>query len=179
MHGASLIMHLAVIQIGGGFGNMARLAHAAYGCRSWTILDLEFMGQLQYKFLENTTSKVRIEVNASPSVTENSGRDEAVFNLVSTKRLNTWFSGGYVGSDVLIATSSLSELAMEDFWWYFNHIVPRVRLILYAYNKKWPSEEMHREKLAALLEAHNLVYTLESAGGVTVTAVFEKKNTSI
>ena len=38
-------------------------------------------------------------------------------------------------ADVIIATSSLSELDMDAFFWYFNNVLPRTSYLLYAYSK--------------------------------------------
>ena len=36
---------------------------------------------------------------------------------------------------VVIATSSLSELDMDAFYWYYNLLLPRTTYLLYAYSK--------------------------------------------
>ena len=44
-------------------------------------------------------------------------------------------SRGLPSADVIIATSSLSELDMDAFFWYFNNVLPRTNYLLYAYSK--------------------------------------------
>lgn len=43
-----------IVEIGGGYGNMARLMGAGYGFKDWTIFDMRFMNRLQKHYLEQT-----------------------------------------------------------------------------------------------------------------------------
>ena len=44
-------------------------------------------------------------------------------------------SAGLPAADVVIATSSLSELDMDAFFWYYNTVLPRTTYLLYPYSK--------------------------------------------
>jgi hypothetical protein len=196
-HGRRLLEKFAFVEIGGGYGNMARLVAKAYGFKSWTILDLGFMGKLQKRYLEQTLGlgahQVMVNGAASEVRSEEKRQREGVglVNLVDTRSLNTWYTRGLLfereeegqedeegqsanAIDVLIATSSLSELTMDDFFWYYNHVVKHARFVLYAYNKGWPSPEIVEEKMDFLLKTHQTLHQHESANGQTVTCVLER-----
>ena len=57
-----------------------------------------------------------------------------VFNCVDAEHKNSWAAGmlGRRGVDVLIATHSWSELALDDFYWYALTVLPKTRFLLYA-----------------------------------------------
>ncbi len=48
---------LRVIEIGGGFGNMAWMVRAAFGFRSWSILDMDFCTKFQEYFLRENEKR--------------------------------------------------------------------------------------------------------------------------
>jgi hypothetical protein len=195
-----LLEKFAFVEIGGGYGNMARLVAKAYGFKSWTILDLGFMGKLQKRYLEQTLGLGAHQVMVNGAASEvrseqTKGRRRGgvgLVNLVDTRSLNAWYTRGLSfeegeeggqeeaggrsahAIDVLIATSSLSELAMDDFFWYYNHVVKHARFVLYAYNKGWPSPEIVEEKMDFLLKTHQTLHQHESANGQTVTCVLER-----
>ena len=37
--------------------------------------------------------------------------------------------------EVVVATSSLSELDLDAFFWYYNNVLPHTSYLLYAYSK--------------------------------------------
>lgn len=56
------LRHMTFVEIGGGYGNMARMVAKAYGFKTWTILDLggRFVSLLSClglkKFIDNATT---------------------------------------------------------------------------------------------------------------------------
>jgi ubiquinone/menaquinone biosynthesis C-methylase UbiE len=48
----------AVVEIGGGYGNMARLVASAYGFRHWTVFDMAFMNRLQARSRRLRTNSI-------------------------------------------------------------------------------------------------------------------------
>ena len=140
------VRDISVVEIGGGYGNMARLMGRAYGFKTWTICDMPFMNRLQEYYLEQTLNAVvaRNVVAARFFQSDGSGgggerrSEEALLhckgeehncergvtdpelsvNLVDTRHLNIWVSRGLPKFDAVVATSSLSELDMDAFFWY-------------------------------------------------------------
>jgi len=98
-----------------------------------------------------------------------------VVNLVDTRHLNTWVSRGLPQVEVVVATSSLSEIDMDAFYWYYNNVLPHTRYLLYAYSKVWPSAEIVQDKLRLLQERFSVVELIESNHNNTVSIVFRRK----
>merc|ERR1712216_813585 len=96
---------------------------------------------------------------------------ELSVNLVDTRHLNIWVSRGLPKFDAVVATSSLSELDMDAFFWYYNTVLPHTTYLLYAYSKVWPSPELVQEKLELLLARFTIVSQVESNHNNTVSAI--------
>lgn len=196
----------SIVEIGGGYGNMARLMGAGYGFKDWTIFDMRFMNRLQKHYLEQTLGasvSLNLPAHIFPPSSANRHADETAemcgedggggedgvcraagsskaegleVNLVDTRHLNSWMREGFAGADILIATSSLSELAMEDFYWYYNHILPHVKVMLYAYSKVWPSPSIVEQKLRLIQRRMTLVSSVESNNNNTVSMVWKQRD---
>lgn len=134
-----------VAEIGGGFGNMARLVGSSSGFASWTIFDLPFVSNLQEWFLGQTMPQLRVARNLAAS------EPRADVHCVDTGDLNASLDS--LGSiDVLLGTHSWSELPWDSFLWYLNNVLPRTEYLLYATQTSWPSTELVQRKLERLLE---------------------------
>ena len=180
---------LSYIEIGGGWGNMARTVHGAFGLRRWTILDVPEVSELQVWYLNRTVGGAgalvlhnAVEGGAAAAAEEAHGRGPlpaAVLNCVDADHKNTWAAGalGRRGADVLIATHSWSELALDDFYWYAIAVLPKVRFLLYATqlgNGTITAQHVQR-KLDTIGEWMEPIAQHKTEGGTVLNVVFARR----
>ena len=117
-------MNINVFEIGGGFGNMRRICSSIIDINSWTIFDIDSTLYFNKEFYKLYPYNYEL--------TENE-----VFNNKGFYNINTNFRDNYIGNfnekiDVVIATHSLSELDMNEFYWYYNNIIKKCNIFLYC-----------------------------------------------
>ena len=123
--------NVAIVEIGGGNGNMARLVARAVGFQSWTIFDMPVMTQLQEWYLKKTLKPDFLVTRNPKGVAPGAGGIQLVDTGHIWQHLHRAPAGGFTW-DALVASHSWSELPMETFHMYFAALGDRVRYILYV-----------------------------------------------
>ncbi|CAK9039241.1 unnamed protein product [Durusdinium trenchii] len=136
------------------------------GFKSWSVFDLEHVSALQAWYLQETLPKnIHLERFCARGIAVPRGylssylssppshapemwklpRPVApVVRLVQTKLKDLWLysyrTSVSVPSSVrvMIASFSWTECEMEEFLWYFNHILPLCDYLLLGYSTNWP-----------------------------------------
>jgi hypothetical protein len=124
-----------IVEIGGGFGNMARLCNGILTFKQWDIIDIPHMLQVQKYYLDaeiGDTSKINF-INAYSNVNY---RETPIH--------------------VVIGTHSLSEFSWSVFENYFHTVVQYSEYLFLGYNKHCPSEALIRAKLD-YITTHNFI----------------------
>lgn len=152
-----------VVEIGGGFGNFVRLIGQYTGFRTWTILDLPFVSDLQAWYLGRTL----------PTFSVSRNNVDAPIRCIDTEHKNE-FALAFQGADVLIATHSWSELPYDKFLWYLHNILPRCRYLLYATQREWPSKELVDRKVELICKQMRPIADVGTEGGEVINVVFER-----
>lgn len=136
--------HLRVVEIGGGFGNWARLTLPVIPIETWTIIDLDFVLELQKWYLQSVLEDYQY------------AKLQFLSSEEDTSELHT---------DVVIASHSLSEISWEHFLGY-NTFLERTPYLFYARHKNYPSKELSDMKLDCLLTNFEVVKNVQSEGGL-------------
>lgn len=155
---------LRIGEIGGGFGNFARLWGSAIGIHAWTILDLPFMTRLQQWYLHKTL----------PHVPQVAGSAAAGLRWVDTEHRNEFVDEG-PEFDVLISTHAWSELPRDEWLWYLHALLPRTRHLLYAASNATPDPVESNWRLDRLAREMRVVDVYHTHGRSSVTALLTAK----
>ena len=123
------LQHKHIVEIGGGFGNWARLATGIVDFDKWTIIDLPFVIELQKWFLKEELEE----------------KDFNKVEFVSTDDYPDW-KKDFNGADTVIGAHSLNEFSLEDFQEYFDSVVSKCENFFYASPVNGPSEELVNKK---------------------------------
>lgn len=142
----------SIIEIGGGFGNWARINSEIIDFKTWEIIDLDFVLPLQKWFLTNTINSI----------------DKLIF-LDAFEKKEPKFR------DLCIAAHSLSEMALDIFKNYLNDVLLNSNFIFYATHKSLPSKELVDIKLELLSENFSIVDTVESEKGKVLNILYKNK----
>jgi putative sugar O-methyltransferase len=143
-----------VVEIGGGFGNWARLNLQVHpNITEWTIIDLEFVLDLQQWYLRNTLDK-----NTASKV-----------YYVPAETLLPIF-----GADLVIGAHSLSEVSMEYFLKYLN-IVDRSKYFFYARHRDYPSTELSKIKFELLMSKYKVIENVKTENDEVDNILFKCK----
>jgi len=119
-----------IVDIGGGYGNMRRLLLKLIIVNSYTIFDIESSLFYNKKFFEHTN-----DTNYLLMENENFNgrglynislnfRNDFVYNSINDSNIKI--------IDITIATHSLSELDMDNFYWYLINIISKTKILIYA-----------------------------------------------
>lgn len=149
-----------VVEIGGGFGNMARLMTASREIPfdSWTIIDLPHVSKLQDWYLETTLTP----------------EDRKKITLVDTDKYNEWISKPQK-VDLIIGTHSLSEVSIEVFRNYYESIVKHTRFLFYCYHKELPHPFLIHDKKTIIDADFDPIFAMTSEKGKVVNVVYKHK----
>jgi len=115
-----------IVEIGGGFGNMARLCKHIVHYDNWDIIDIPHMSLLQKYYLENELS------------------DISNIHFIDT---NKHIDYKDVSIDLVIATHSVSELSWDYFYAYFNNVIKYSNYFYFGFNKNCPSPDLINKKI--------------------------------
>ena len=146
------IENARIVEIGGGFGNFLRVNYNLQKFKSWDIIDLPHIGELQKWFLQKSHV---------PS---------GVYNIISADSTPSF------ESDIVIGTHSLSELSWDIFAQYFACIVKRTTYLLYSYHVTRPSEPLIRRKRDMIDSEFDCIADIPSEGGWVRNCVFIRKS---
>jgi len=147
-----------IVEIGGGFGNWARINYGIIYCKSWTIIDLGFVIGLQSWYLKNTEPKIVVEFVEADD-----------FNNVSN------WSNEVSSIDLVIGAHSLSEVSFEIFKNYFNSVLPKANYLFYSTHTSRPSKELIEKKLELLEEKFNPIKSITSENGKVYNVLYKNK----
>lgn len=153
--------HLNIVEIGGGFGNWARLAlmlPERIDCDSWTIIDIPAMTKLQKWYLSGVCWRAYDKLHF---VTTDEYKNGLVLDRCSHP-------------EVVIGAHSLSELPMEVFEDYFNNVVVNSRYFYYSTHNSLPHATLVTAKLMKIQEVFTCVKSTTSEGGNVLNALYER-----
>jgi len=114
-----------IIDIGGGYGNIRRLLLNLININTYTIFDLNSVLYYNKQFY-NYTNNSKFELKENKIINE-----KGVYNISLDFKNNFIYNYNNI-IDIVIATHSLSELDMEDFYWYLINIISKASIFLYA-----------------------------------------------
>jgi hypothetical protein len=115
---------LKVIEVGGGFGNMARITHRLGLVDNWTTFDLDFVCDAKAYFLGETCPQLRVNRNQyDPSL--------GAVNLIDQHHCNT-IKRELEPADILIGSEALGTLPLDSFLYYYDALLPLSGHLLYA-----------------------------------------------
>ena len=194
-----------VLEVGGGYGNMARMALLAgaetVNVRGWTVFDMRQSTLVQEWFLRNTLHRPgttnNVTIRSTREIGSQSGDaisdffdsvQEPQVTLVDTSYFHSWASAAFLPAStsvshaqsnlIAIGTHSWSELPWDTFCQYFNAIAGRAQYILYATQQNWPSTALTRRKLAMFRRLYEVVQEVPFENGNTLNVVFRLKRPS-
>ena len=148
---------LSVIEIGGGYGNMCRLAWEIIGFNEWNIVDLTLVSRLQKWWLNSASlSNNGIQyINFIPSNEIHQLSHEMWEDRNSPDLWET--------PNILIATHSWSEFDLSKWFMYFNTFVREstIKWVLYAYQ----TDEGSRKKINVLMQYFDVKNSLVTESG--------------
>jgi hypothetical protein len=116
-----------IIDIGGGYGNIRRLLLKLLNIKTYTIFDIDSVLFYNKQFYNNTNNQT-FDFKENEIINKN---DKGIYNI-SLDFKNTFIYNYNKSIDVVIATHSLSELDMDDFYWYLINIISKSNIVLYA-----------------------------------------------
>ena len=134
---------LRIVEIGGGFGNWARLCEGQIDYRTWTIIDMRFVSSLQDLFLRAFL------------------QDFGKIALIDTDQYPAWKTQ-CERFDLAIGAHSMSEFGFPDFYDYFEHVVMKSKYFFYATHLSYPEPIMVREKLAKIEQHFHCMVMIKS-----------------
>lgn len=140
-----------VVEYGGGYGNCLRLIEGIATYKSWTIVDLQHILDLQMWFLENSN--------------------------INTDKVN--FIGNNTILDLypelVIGTHSLSEFSMQDFTRYFESI-KHSKWLFYASHVTAPDRDLLQSKLRIIDTEFRRAYTRMYESDNSQMSLFENRS---
>jgi len=155
-------VHLNILEIGGGFGNWARLALSlpeGVDCARWTIIDIPAMTKLQKWYLHTVCRKAYCDT--LHFVTTDDYKKGAIPDVCSNP-------------DVVIGAHSLSEFPMETFDDYYQNVIRRSRYFYYSTHLKFPHPDLVDAKLTTIREDFTCIDSMTSEGGTVLNALYRR-----
>jgi hypothetical protein len=149
------IANARIVEIGGGFGNFLRLNYKIQEFKSWNIIDIPHIGELQRWYLEKSQIP------------------QELYNIISSDSKPSF------DSDIVIGTHSLSELSWDIFENYFSDIVKRTTYLLYSYHVSRPSESLIIRKRNMIESEFECLSDIPSEGGCVRNCVFIRKSRDV
>jgi hypothetical protein len=143
----------SIVEIGGGYGNFVRLAENIVNYKRWTVIDVPFVTKLQQWFLSREI------------------QDLGAVNLISTEELEGWLKG-FEKADLVIGAHSLSELAWDDFEYYYEKIIRKSSYLFYATHVNRPSRQLVNLKLAKISRDFKEVKTLMTESNNVINRIY-------
>lgn len=141
-----------IVEIGGGFGNWARLNLPVIDLDSWTIIDLPFVQDLQKWYLLNAI-------------------DKNYFWKLNFQNANSDYN---LTPNLIIATHSLSEISWAKFIEY-GKLLDSTEHLFYSYHKDYPSSDLTKLKMAYLSQKFDIVDEVFSEQGTVRNLLMKSK----
>lgn len=132
-----------IVEIGGGFGNWARINLSLLDIDKWSIIDLPFVHDLQKWYLSNSLNDVYYQ---------------KIQFLEADKDYQ-------LSPDLIIAAHSLSEISWEKFIGY-GKLLDQTKYLFYAYHRDYPNRDLASLKMAYLSQKFNVVDEVLSENGM-------------
>lgn len=148
-----------VVEIGAGFGNWIRLNENIIDFKTWTMVDIGFVSQLQKWYTDQTLSN----------------KDLARFVSFDDHELFDQWIETLSPIDLTIGSHSLSEISIEIFNLYLEKILSKTRYLFYATHKYQPSKALINTKLELLNQKFNIVKQVENQYGKCLNILYEAK----
>lgn len=139
-----------VVEFGAGYGNFTRLMHNVTNPKNWTIVDLEFILQLQKWFLKE-------EHVDSRNITFINTKEYTAINDV-------WLT---------IGTHSLSELDIDTFKLYFDTTISKSKYLFYVCHNTRPDIHLLNQKMTLINTTFELVESQKYEGNQCTMYLFE------
>lgn len=136
------LSNLNIVEIGGGFGNWARLCEGQIDYRRWTIIDLPFVNEVQRWYLSSILD------------------DFSKITLIGTDHYPMWKQDK--AFDLVIGAHSLSEFSSEIFDDYYENIVLKSQYFFYATHLAHPNTLLVNEKLDRINQHFECLATVHS-----------------
>lgn len=178
--GQNELSQLKLFEIGGGYGNLARMAAQVFSFSSWTIVDMHHVRQLQHWFLTTSLAETQFsivlendDVKAASDAMTDSGHGR--IQLVDSRRFLTYTLTRQQHIDVVIATHSWSEFSLETFLHYWVILRDRATYILFSTQLTFPSEENITRKIDLILEWYSVLSVIKTEGGRVATYIFKRR----
>lgn len=142
-----------VVEIGGGFGNWARLNLPVVDVGAWNIIDLPFVQDLQKWYLSN-----------------------ALTNIDYHKlKFHNADSNYDINPNLIIASHSLSEISWDKFIRY-GTLLDKTEYLFYAYHRDYPSKDLANLKMSYLSQKFDIVDEVLSEQGMVKNLLMKKKS---
>lgn len=138
-----------VVEIGGGYGNYLRLVQDIVSYKSWSIVDLDYILDLQQWVFRN------LGIDTSN-----------VHSIKSTEQLS-------INPDLVIGVHSLSEFAAADFLNYYRTIIVKSKYFFYVTQQEYPSIALLRFKAQEIAKNFKLLDYAFYENGTSVMLMFE------
>ena len=144
-----------IVEIGGGFGNWARLHSEAKDLNfdKWTIIDIPHVIALQKWYLKQTLSDAQFEKIEFVSVSKGDDSD-------TTITYDQWLPN-VKNVDLILATHSLSEISYDAFLKYLP-LLQKSNSLFYCYHKDKPHPFLISDKKNEIEQIYNPVISLKS-----------------
>ena len=141
-----------VVEIGGGFGNWARLNLQVHpGIQDWTIIDLDFVVDLQQWYIGKSLSSDLCQK----------------VKFIKAESLLPIF-----GADLVIGAHSLSEVSLDYFKNYLK-IIDKSQYFFYARHRDYPSTELSKIKFDMLVSKYKIVENVKTENGEVDNILFK------
>jgi hypothetical protein len=150
--------HLNIVEIGGGFGNWARLALSMPGkidCGRWIIIDIPAMIKLQKWYL------------AAAGI-----HDDRLHFATTDEYKRGPVPDGCSNPDVVIGAHSLSEFPVEVFEDYYDKIIVNSRYFYYSTHVELPHPGLVKAKLGKVQKDFTCISSIMSEGGTVLNALY-------
>ena len=181
-----LIKNMNVFEIGGGYGNMARIMAKSFLFLHWTIFDMSHCTQIQQWFLHKSLGDsvyVHSTVGYGHTLPSNNpflhnssiqlSTIKPTIHLVDSRNMFSYGLQNREKLTVVIATHSWSELPWEEFvsYWY---LVKRAQYILYSTQMSFPSSIICSTKIDTIKTCFDVAFLYKTEGGNVWNYVFKK-----
>jgi hypothetical protein len=140
-----------VVEIGGGYGNFARLVDGFVAYDKWTIIDLDYISDLQ-KWFHQTL------IPDATNIIYRHSNDE-IDGLEPT---------------LVIGTHSLSEFSLDDFIRYYNEVIQYSTWFFYVSQAALPSKELLTNKLDIICKDFSLEHTRRYEDDASILYIFKR-----
>jgi hypothetical protein len=150
-----------VVEVGGGYGNYVRLVDGLASYETWSIVDLDYISDLQDWFIANSNINT---TDITCYSFEDMERD-----LREYPEVEPW------SYDLLLGVHSLSEFDIETFNLYLP-MINKARWFCYVSQTHNPSKELLDQKQALIRQQFILKDKIEYEGGASIIHLFLNKD---